>query len=336
MNRKIYYTRLGLFVLIGTFLVSATVIYVGSVRLFAREMVLLMYFGESVNGLSVGSPVKFKGVTIGSVSEIQVAYDLNQDIEQSFVPVFAKINLDRTHRDFGRGGSAAVPVESNLPALIENGLRARLEMQSFITGQLYVEFDYFAPPGAEYRLLQHGSSFQELPTVPSTLAELGASASSIMASVASIDIKGTNDGAKRLINTLEEKLAVMETAKWNTAILDLTASMQTRADELEIRPLIEEMRATNMGLQALVAKVDEAVDPALQEYQETLVDARNTLSTIDRTFARIDQTVAHNAGLGMEMESSLIELREAARAMREFLEFLERNPRALLTGREQP
>lgn len=335
MSRSVYYARLGLFVLVGTFVVFATVIYVGSVRLFASELTVLMHFRESVNGLSVGSPVKFKGVTVGSVSQILVAHDRDHGVDRSSVPVFAKISMERVRHDVNNGPGIDFNDGERFRTLVDNGLRARLEMQSFITGQLYVELDYFADPGAPYALLQYGDEFAELPTTPSTMAELGASASSLMASLASIDIKGLNDSTRRLLSLLEEKLSVMETEKWNEAILRVSTNLEAATRDLEIRPLLTEIRTTNRSLQELVMKVDQAVEPAVKDYHETMVEARDALASIEGSFSRLDRILASNEFIGSEVEGSLLEVREAARALREFLEFLERNPRALLTGRER-
>lgn len=336
MSQSARHARIGLFVLVGFFLVFATAIYVGSVKLFAQEITVLFYFDESVNGLTVGAPVKFKGVTIGKVSDILIAYDQDRNVEESFIPVFATIDQSRIHRELGVDPSIDFSDNDTFDAQIVEGLRAKLEMVSFITGQLYVELDYFAQPGDDIRIVQRQLTYKEVPTVPSTMAEFGSSASSIMAKLASLDVKGINDSLREALRTLNTKLSAMETEKWNTAVLEVSGDLKTLLRELDLDGLTSEIRQTNDTLRALVEKVDGAVDPALDDYHSVMGDARDTLHRIDQTFVRLDRVVADNSEVGSDLHGTLLEVREAARAMRELLEYLERNPRALLTGRPTP
>lgn len=337
MSQSARHARIGFFVLLGAFLIFATAIYVGSVRLFANEVEVLFFFDESVNGLTKGSPVKFKGVTIGTVTDILITYDQAEDLEKSYIPVFAKIDMTRVHRDLGVDQSVDFHDTKTFDAQIVQGLRAKLEMISFITGQLYVELDYFAPQGADdIRIVQRELTYLEVPTVPSTMAEFGSSASSIMGKLASLDIKGLNDSLRQALGTLNARLEAMETEKWNTAVLKVADDLETLIAQVDLDGLLTEVRATNASLQALVAKVDGAVDPALASYHDLVGDARHTLGGIEEAFARLESLLGNNADVGADIDSTLLEVREAARAMRELLEFLERNPRSLLTGRPQP
>jgi paraquat-inducible protein B len=336
MSQSARHARIGFFVLFGFFLIFATAIYVGSIRLFANEIRVLFYFDESVNGLSVGSPVKFKGVTIGTVSDILLAYDQDRSTEASFIPVFAKIDLGRLHRNLGLDPTIDFQDDDVFDAQVVEGLRAKLEMISFITGQLYVELDYFAPPGSEFRVVQRELNFREIPTVPSTMAEFGSSASSIMAKLASLDIKGINDALREALGTLNTKLVAMETDKWNSAVLGLTEDFGRIARDLDLAPLLEELSATNAALNSLVTRLDGAIEPAVEGYDAVVTDSRQALAQIDLAFRRVDELVAANSGFGRDLELTLREVREAARSLRELLEFLERNPRALLSGRPQP
>lgn len=336
MSQSARHARIGLFVLTGFFLILASAIYVGSVRLLAKEATVLFYFGESVNGLTKGSPVKFKGVTIGEVSDIQVSYGQHDSAEVAYIPVFARINLDRLHKDLGVNPAIDFGNIEVFDEEIAKGLRAKLEMISFITGQLYVELDYFARPEdfKSIRPIQSEVIYKEIPTVPSTMTEFGSSASSIMAKLASLDIKGLNDALREALKTLNDKLSAMETEKWNVAILDVTENLKGATQELDFKGTLTALEETSASLKSLVAKLDGAVDPALEEYQGVMTSARNTLQRIDQAFARLDKVVADNAEVGNDLDMTFLEVREAARALRELLEYLERNPSSIITGRE--
>jgi paraquat-inducible protein B len=345
MSKQVRHARIGAFVLSGIFLVLASAIYVGSVRLFTKETTILFYFGESVNGLTKGSPVKYKGVTIGEVSDILLSFNQDESIEDPLIPVFARINIKRLHQDLGLDSAFNLESQEVFDAAIVDGMRAKLEMVSFITGQLYVEIDYFAPPGDfdSIRMIQREARYKEVPTVPSTMAEFGSSASSIMAKLASLDIKGLNDSLRSALATLQTsletvnaKISHLETEQWNSAVMEVADNLKGATEGLNLSATVEALEETNTSLQTLVAKVDGAIDPALEGYTAVIEDARKSLRGVDRTFNRLDQVIAKNTDMGAGLDDTLLEVREAARALRELLEFLEMNPRSLLTGRETP
>ncbi|MFP4541415.1 MAG: MlaD family protein [Opitutales bacterium] len=336
MSQAAHHARIGIFVLVGLFLVAATTIYVGSVRLFGNEATVLFYFSESVNGLSVGSPVKFKGVPIGEVSRILISYDQDASMEEAFIPVFAKIDQSRIRSDLGVDPALDFQDQDQFDAQLLGGLRAKLEMESFITGQLYVEMDYFARPGDELRIVQQHLQYLEIPTVPSTMAELGSSASSIMAKLASLDVNGLSDTIRETVTTLNEKISALDTAAWNTSVIGLTEELREISASFDAAPLIAELRDTNRTLQSLAEKVEGSIDPALESYQAVITEARGTLAAAQTTFRHLDGILEDNGDLGDRLDDTLLEAREAARALRELLEFIERNPRALLSGRETP
>ena len=125
-----------------------------------REVV--MFFDESVNGLSVGSAVVFKGVKIGEVSRIEIKADAD---ELTFsIPVYARMKA----KSINSNSFFSTP-KGILDELVRKGLRARLATHSFVTGQLMIEL--VMAPDSEVKL--HGDSgVLEIPTVLSPIGEL--------------------------------------------------------------------------------------------------------------------------------------------------------------------
>ena len=154
---------------IGIFMVTSVVMLLfilGGLlqnKLFAykgREVV--MFFDESVNGLTVGSAVVFKGVKIGEVSRIEIKADAK---ELTFsIPVYAVMKAKSINSDSFFSSTKAV-----LDELVEKGLRARLATHSFVTGQLMVEFVML--PEAEVKF-HDDTDVLEIPTVLSPIGEL--------------------------------------------------------------------------------------------------------------------------------------------------------------------
>ena len=164
--RKIPNNKLiGLFIVCGVALFIATISMFVSSRLFkGHDQMAVMYFTESIQGLDVGSPVMFKGVTIGKVEKIDVITDLD-DLNFN-IPVFVSLSEKKvaTHR-------AHKSERQLLEEFIKKGLRARLSTQNYLTGQLMVELE-FVPAGEKpiYRG-RKGSDIPEIPTVLSQFAE---------------------------------------------------------------------------------------------------------------------------------------------------------------------
>lgn len=125
------------------------------------DIPVVMYFDESVQGLDVGAPVLFKGVKVGEVTSVKIISDL--DTMQFQIPVYAKIYNDESLSE------DAKDERERLNILIKDGLRARLAVNSMITGQLLVELDLF--PQTEAVLHEYARNKFEIPTIDSPFAE---------------------------------------------------------------------------------------------------------------------------------------------------------------------
>lgn len=199
MARKPSPTVVGAFILGGALLCVLAVAIWGSGRFFGRRYKYVCYFSGSVNGLAVGSPVKYRGVTIGQVTGMRIRYE--QERDDSRIPVFIELNGKR----LGELGVEREPTRTLLEELIDRGLRARLDSQSFVTGQLYVNLDLF--PDSPL-ILVHARGYAEIPTIPTPLEEATKSLSGLLAQLKQADIAGTArslssaiDGLDRIINT---------------------------------------------------------------------------------------------------------------------------------------
>ena len=154
---------------IGIFIVSSVVVLLfilGGLlqnKIFGhkgREVV--MFFDESVNGLSVGSSVVFKGVKIGEVSRIEIKADAD---ELTFsIPVYARMKT----KSINSNSFFSTP-KGILDELVKKGLRARLATHSFVTGQLMIEL--VMAPDSEAKL-HDDIGVLEIPTILSPIGEL--------------------------------------------------------------------------------------------------------------------------------------------------------------------
>lgn len=155
MNKKVNKTAIGLFVLIGVVLVVVAILIFGSGSLFKRTYKYVLYFDGSLKGLSVGAPVTFRGVKIGSVKNIGLVY--NEKTREIAIPV--TIEIEQRIK-----GMPSLGDPGNEKKMIAMGLRARLEIQNLLAGQLMISFDFYPDKAPIFYGLKH--EYPELPAIP--------------------------------------------------------------------------------------------------------------------------------------------------------------------------
>ena len=165
MSKQANPTKVGAFILIGAGILVLTIALLGSASLFSRPVTMILYFRDSVNGLVVGSPVKYKGVSIGQVTKISLAWTKGSDA--LLIPVIIEIDENAIQAE----GDGGLPLTNpaRLRQAVDNGLRGTLETESLVTGRLYVALDVF--PKAEPPTYVGGSKYPEIPTQATGLVE---------------------------------------------------------------------------------------------------------------------------------------------------------------------
>jgi len=177
MSKPVNKTVIGIFVVVALVLVVGAVLLVGSGKFFKKNPKYVMYFQGSVKGLSVGSGVNFRGVKVGTVTDIRMLLD-PKDLS-IIIPVYVELepNALRTVGGAPIVGALRIGQGVIVPALIERGLRAQLEMQSIVTGQLQIALDFY--PDRLATFVGADPKTQEIPTILTPLQELAKRAEKI-------------------------------------------------------------------------------------------------------------------------------------------------------------
>ena len=217
--------------LIGAFVLGAIVLIIGGLivlgggKFFQRTTPVVMYFQGSVAGLSAGSPVNFRGVRVGQVTNVSIRYQPNGG-DPLIIPVFAELISDnvqlvatRDQKKESRPGKGVV-----LRKLIDDGLRAQLAIPSLVTGQATVSLDLI--PGSPAQFLDTYPGWIEIPTVPSTLQEVQATLQQIYEKLSKLpldelieDTRTFIKGANRLVNDPAITQAVADASQAMTDLL---------------------------------------------------------------------------------------------------------------------
>jgi phospholipid/cholesterol/gamma-HCH transport system substrate-binding protein len=329
MNKKISPAMIGAFVLGAVALIVIAILVFGSGRLFRQTREFVLYFDNSVNGLRIGAPVKFKGVEVGSVKDIRL--QLEKGAEVNKIPVIIEIDLEKLT---SRGATPLVVVDREVfhKAIVDRGLRGQLEMESLVTGLLYVALDFF--PGSPINLVQQATGdykYPEVPTLPTSLEQAKGAVDRILNKLDEIDFKelganlqATLKGVNRTVNSPEIESVLRSLArvmpKVDEAVVNIRNLAGTMDDKVKI--LADDLQHTSADARLALKQAGDA----LKQTQETMKRAEAAVANIE-TLSDLDSPVNY------ELVKGLRDVSTAARSLRSLTDYLERNPRAPIFGR---
>jgi paraquat-inducible protein B len=317
---------------IGLFLIGGLVLAVGGTAALAsttwleKRSTFISFFAESVNGLERGAPVKFQGVPVGSVTQILIQIDERDKTFQ--VPVQYEIDLTRLTTQletFVQLDDASV-----LRQQIADGLRAQLQMESIVTGQLYIELTY-RPDAAPGQFEARPTAWPEIPTTPSLLAALGTGAGSLMADVLKILFQ-VNEMLEE-VNMLEINAAVVASAQ---AVERLVETPEIRVALEQVPGMNAQINRTMTELELLAARANAAIDPLQLQVEGTTAEMVATLHVLRQTLEETHGLFSADSGIGYGLQEALASLRDAADALRLLAMSLEQSPDMLIRGRSAP
>lgn len=324
MSQKANPTSIGLFFVMGLVLSVVALVIFSSRGLFHPQQKDILYFNASLKGLNPGAPVKFRGVTIGSVVEILIRH--NQASNDFAMPVV--IAIDKKLAQSKSDELLQIGVRSGLDQLVHQGLRGRLDAESLVTGVLYVGLDIVPDaPAPVYH--QITPEFHEIPTSPSNIQEL-------LANLAHFDIRGISDKLNGLLTRLDTSLSQLNFAEINSGVINLVSSANRLVTTPDLTNSLTSLRHTLEQAGALLRRIDSRVDPLADSVTNTLFDAQKTLADLRAGIRNVSNLLGPNSAIPSDLKQALEELSNVCRTVADLAEFLERNPNALLTGKKPP
>jgi len=290
MSKSANKTLVGAFVIGALALAVIAVIVFGSGKLFADKETMVMYFSGSVKGLNVGSPVVFRGVRIGSVKDIVLQFNA-KDVA-FLIPVYVEIDFDKIELI----GNTAGDEKAYFDALIEKGLRAQLELQSIVTGQLMINLDF--NPKAPARFVGIDKRYRELPTTTSGLEEL-------LKTAQDLPLKDLVDKLLKAIEGIEK---VVNSPNISSSLKSLDDSLAKLKDVLskvdnDIGPVMANLKEISKSIKVL-AKEGESVPGQMNK---TLVTAQDALKQGEKALVSIKNFTAENSILSQDLSIALRE-----------------------------
>jgi paraquat-inducible protein B len=334
-------TLIGSFVLAALAVAAASALYFGSVSFSSGNPVVVVFFDESVSGLLVGAKVKLRGVPIGSVKEISLQFE-GQKGGDPRIPVLLELDLHAMRR-LGSSRASADPADfrRNCQWAIEQGLRARLQLESLITGLFFVEFDFVkdAPP-PEFVLDPKDAKIIEMPAVPSPFAAINQGVGEVMAQIALIPVGKLGQQLLTLLERLDDQLAAVQS---QDLVGDVSRALETVDRQLsnpKIGETVAQLNQTLVGIDRLSARLEEQVKPLLSEVNllaqkgtGILDDLQSAAKSLRQTSDDIQRILAPESSLRYNVDAALAEIASAASAIERLADQLERNPRSLISGK---
>lgn len=307
--------KLGLFVILGFVAFVVAAIALGALTSRKEKIVYYTYFNESVQGLEVGAPVKFRGVTIGHVSDIAVAPDHRQ------VEVAQEINVQDVER-MGLTGEG-FPTKR---FLVPPDLRAQLGSQG-ITGVKFVSIDFFDPRVFPPPVLPFPPPANYIPAAPSLVKNLEDSVQKAIERLPEL-----LDSISVVIGRANRILASFEDA----GVGDQAASTFAQAQEVlgVLRGSLVHLDQARLGDRASETLTEaKAAVAKLNHLLEKFDGNDGILAAAQRAADSASQLGSDARGTTRELETTLRDVGEAAQAIRSLAQALDRDPEILVKGR---
>jgi paraquat-inducible protein B len=329
MSKQANKTVIGIFVVGAIALVVAAVLILGSGKFFKQTLKAVCYFEGSVGGLNIGAPVVFRGVKIGSVTDVILRVESNKLIFT--IPVYIEIEPDK----FAVVGVRPSQLGQNLRTLIDRGLRASLEMQSIVTGQMQVGLDFQPDKPAKFAESRIDTTTPEIPTSPTPMQELAKKIQKLPIDEIFEKLSSTLGEINKLVGSPEIREAIRSV---NLAVADVRKLVQNVDNR--IGPLASSIEGTVNDYGKLARNADSKIDTlslglgdTIKEIQKAVSSIEKTLGDVQSTLAQAKQTLSEDSTLQYEMTETLEELQKGARSIRLLADDLKRHPESAIWGK---
>ena len=333
MSKQSSPTIIGAFVVGAVVLIATAFALFGGAQIFAAKNRYIAVFAEPTNGLRVGANVMLNGVRVGYVSDIDLIID-DVSFETDTQVVLELINEDIKTKSGDELDSEFAARFNHERLIQEAGLRASLQMESFVTGQLSVALQLRPETEAVMRAVD--PPYDEIPTVASNVQELLNNLQSWFAEIQeNVDFRGLSQRLNDVLQALDD-LARSEDMRESIAGINRLindAEMQQLAGQ--VVATLEEMREASSAASNLFSNTEKDVDMLVADLQPALKRLAGALDEAEQTLAAAKSQLKGDSEQFYQLGTTLDELERAARSVREYFDYMERNPEAFLQGKSK-
>lgn len=312
MNKKMSHFRLGIFIVVAVVILIVLVVSVGGGNLLRSKVVVETYFDESVQGLDIGSKVRYRGVVIGAVSRITFTYTEYEQAKpaaerKQYVLVEMAVYPDLLG---DVGGSPAF-----VDKLVQEGLRIRMAPVG-ITGIVYLELDF--TQNSQPLPIAWVPHNLYIPSTRSTVVSFVDAAERLMDKLAPVDVDRTVRNIDRLLTTLNGKVDALDTEKLSREMSTALGELHGTLKEVSQLAGREEWKSVPADLSASARRLREIAESP---------ELKRTLTALDRSSQRVDRALE---GREQDISELIVNLRAASANLRSLSENLRRDPAGTL------
>jgi paraquat-inducible protein B len=323
MSQQAHFLKIGLFVIAAVVLLVVGLIVLGAGVFFREKILLETYINESVQGIDVGTPVKFRGVSIGNVKHVDFVYNIYQTTEPPAVEPgndsrrAVYILLEVNPKALGNVGASSIPVFLNRE--VGRGLRVRMSPQG-LTGLFFLELDYMDPVRYPPQPVDWAPDHHYIPSVQSTITLFIESIAEVFARLEQADVAGLIERTAATVDQLNKSLTDADLAGVSGEARNAMESIRRVSDEMS-RFLdssnLDDLTSETRTLVATARRQIELNGDQLQTLSRQLGD---TAANAERISARLDRYMD-----GDEGREDLVQLRQTLGSIRTAAESLPEN-----------
>jgi paraquat-inducible protein B len=326
MSKPVNKTIIGIFVVGAIVLVVMAVMLIGSGKIFKHRSKYVTYFKGSVKGLSVGSPVVFRGVKVGTVTEIKMRF--NPKTLEMQIPVYVELgegNLEIVGADERIRGQI---IDEKAQELIKRGFRAQLVTQSYVTGQLMIALDFF--PDTPVKLVGAEPRYTEIPSIPTTLQEFQERLEKLPIEETIKDLHNAANGVDKLVNSPEITRILQSAAQG----IDDTTTLIHEVDR-QIKPLVIDISKAMAEVTELASEIRKELGPLANSLIKASDEAGLAFKKAEGSFSNIENMTGEGSPLTYTLTKMLKELELTARSLRILTENLDHQPQSVIFGKKK-
>jgi paraquat-inducible protein B len=328
MSQKANPTLIGAFVFGVILITIGGVIFFGSTNLFSKKYVYVTYFNQSVSGLSIGSNVKYKGVTIGKVSNVQLNFRGRNEppLVKVLYELYAHNLINR------RGVEVDLGNRDITKRAIERGFRSKLDFESLISGQLFIALDFYknVPPPVLRDPDAVGDAPVEIPPQPSDIDAILANLTKAIGNLGNVDFLTLSKDLQALIVSAKTGIDSMKLDQLGVSLTKTSDSISELVNGEQLKGTLQSVQGSFDQLTTTLKKLD----PAMENLGPTLEKAKATIADLQKSTTNLSQLLKPDSGFQYQLNSSLSQISAAAESIQRLSDFLQRHPNSILFGRK--
>ncbi|MEI7703462.1 MAG: MlaD family protein [Deltaproteobacteria bacterium] len=315
MARRFNPRRVGAFVLAAVALGVAASVWLGGSRVFQRKVRFVVVFSQEIAGLERDSAVKFRGVPVGRVASIHLSIGSPEaPLQGLYIPVVIELNQSRI-QEMGETTDLGDP--EVVKTLVAHGLRARLELESFLSGRRYVDLDIIAdarPPEPPPFPLPY-------PVIPVQvepgLQALQSDAARVLGKLQALDLEGLIADFRAAARGVSQ------------------ASGRIDQAGKELPRTIASMDRALVAIRDAARSLEKELPGVAGDARGAMQRLATALDQLDGTLREVKLSIAPGAPVPAQLEQTLREVGQAARSLRVLADSLERDPSQIVRGRPE-